>query len=921
MKKLLLFVALAISSMAMAQKGPFAPVGSNWKYWFADEYSSGYIQVTVVKDTVLRGAIAGTEDTIDVNCSMILNPRASFSYASLTATEIPAVEDMSTSSAKYMFREGNKAYIYDPYNFTFYKLIDMDAEPGDTWAMSTFNGKHNNGGYSHTVFHQDPEDGVPEELLPYFNAYKSIRFITKENWACNLDYEPFVDSLLNYGITQEQIDTWQSTYTCNSTASAIDPGTDEGWLYVYNTITAALTENSISWTEDTWACDFAYNYYYGDLTTTVVKSTTRDSALLACDTDLNYMTPSAELPEEIEALWETDVSLNNYNFRIVTKYDWPAYMKYIQPELIKTVEAGGLGLTAAEVKATYSDYAEYVYEEILIPSDVDSVQVVEIRTVEIDGVDVKTIHLGPACHSALDEDALQSEVTVYGALNIDYLNTYSLPWPVNIGESGSTYEILYFGLICGSNGTLDFATETLEEYFETALPTKYEANEVSCAEMEAPKFGLDLKSSPADLKRQATTNALFNQKAAGNIVATPEETLVVNTVVHVVHHPDFPDTKIPESLVQEMIDSINAAFTANNNQSAIHPNFSSVVGNPGIELQLTNLDPDGETTTGIVYHETSDTIYTVGSGDDIQHQYAFKFDDIGRPYAWDHTQYLNIFIADLGGRIGRDVGGFVTNPETSTNDAAYERYLNWLESNDTEYWSNWLDDSEGDAPYLDGLSVDYFATFYSEDVSADLIYKTAIHELGHYFGLRHTFGILVEVEDGVDYSSGFPITSYKDILYGDNLEDTPEQYYKTYIYDDCSREIYQCGRMIQINNFMDYSLPCACMFTLEQAAFMRDFTENLRPDVLTEKRTPSAIAEISKNIAVYPSLTDGPVGITVNNNLSFNAQLLTIDGRILDQTYNAQDAHYFDLSSQAPGIYLVHVFTEGQMISYKIVKQ
>ena len=75
----------------------------------------------------------------------------------------------------------------------------MDANPGDTWEMSLFNGKYNNE-YDRTVFNHDPADGVPSELLPYFHAYRT-KCITDQNWACNLDFPAFKDSLLNNGIT------------------------------------------------------------------------------------------------------------------------------------------------------------------------------------------------------------------------------------------------------------------------------------------------------------------------------------------------------------------------------------------------------------------------------------------------------------------------------------------------------------------------------------------------------------------------------------------------------------------------------------------------------------------------------------------------------------------------------------------------
>ena len=43
-------------------------VGTTWKYWFADEFTTGYINVKVGAIVPKTGVISGTEEEITVDC-------------------------------------------------------------------------------------------------------------------------------------------------------------------------------------------------------------------------------------------------------------------------------------------------------------------------------------------------------------------------------------------------------------------------------------------------------------------------------------------------------------------------------------------------------------------------------------------------------------------------------------------------------------------------------------------------------------------------------------------------------------------------------------------------------------------------------------------------------------------------------------
>lgn len=926
MKKLFLLLMLVCTLGSYAQKMPFAPAGTTWKYWYADENTTGYINVKVLRDDVpITGVIYGTEEEITVNCSEIYNPKGLFAFGSESTIEEPDPEDYNSANFKYMFKEGNKAYIYDKFNGAFFKLIDMDAMPGDKWEMSLFNGKYNNE-YTYTEMLQDISEGVPAELLPYF-YYTITLSITDQNWACYLDYEPFTTALLENGITQTQIDTWKEEYaTCITTGEA-SAGSEHD---LYTTATSLLTSKEYAWTEDTWACDF--KYYHENIeafTFNEIAYADRTAILALCDARLNDMVSPSPMPTEIAELWNvlnrfsSDVD-SNYDFKLITANSWPAFIdNNMKTELKKSVEEGGLGLTDEEIATKYTNYVQYHYQDVPVPSDVDLIEVTEKKDIDINGTVIPVVTMGPACESLLDASAFRSNVSVRGAFNINYLNLLAEPWPYEI-DGGSSYQIYYYGLLCSEHGEYSVETPQLEEYFRVALEDKYNAGTVSCSDISAPQFTLETTAtSSATISDNPFGEYVegFNTSLKASVeVDSPETSYVVNTVVHVVHdEANTPNSKVTVAQINEMLAKINAAFSATNDQSDVHESFKSVIGNPGIELRLATQDPDGNATNGIVYHQAGYAAemdyYTVGSGSTIEEQYAFKFDDVGQPYNWDHTKYLNIYIADFGGKDGTTVGGFVTNPEPSS--ASDADYINWMTSNDLTFWQTWLDDTEGDAPYLDGLSLDFYATFYAEELTEAIKYKTAIHELGHYFGLRHTFALISEVLKGY-----YPGPVYEEVMYGDNFTDTPEQYYKTTVYDDCSRELYQCGNLIQIANFMDYSLPCACMYTDEQAEFMRTFTSTLRPGIFVEESVSTSIAEeVSAQIEVCPNPTEGVFKVSMNTAEEYSVEVYSVTGALIQNIVEAYGETTIDLTAQPDGIYIARVKSQGAVLSYKVYKR
>ncbi|NOR75472.1 MAG: T9SS type A sorting domain-containing protein [Draconibacterium sp.] len=923
MKKLFLLIAVISSMSVFAQvREPFAPAGSNWKYWFADEQTTGYVKVQVIRDDVPKtGVINGTEEEITVNCSELYSNRAFYVHNDQSVHEETPLEDI-TGDYKYMFKEGNKAYIFDKYNSTFYKLIDMDAQPGDQWEMSLFNGTYQYP-WSHVEFYQDVDNGVPAEILPYY-YYTSTLSITDENWMCYLDNPDFRQKLIDNGITEIQIEAWKVDSACVITG-VVDAGDEHAY---FTKATVLMDTKGVEWTDSTWACDLKYyDENVQKLGWQDMSYSEKNSIFALCDTKLNLLKEPSPMPEEIVALWDKMETIDkddglvvNYDFKMVTKHNWARYIdRYMETEMKKSVEDGGLGLTDSLIKVRYTDYFAHMYDTVPSPSDVDLIEVSEKKNVEINGIVIPVVVMSPACESLLDPTAFRSNLDIYGALNINYFNIYGESWPTLL-EGGSTYIIKYFGLLCSDNGEYSIETPALSDYFEVALKNKFSAGDISCSEIEAPKFNVEdsTKSAMAFTGDNpfGIYSALNNSTLKSGAINSPDSVIVVNTVIHVVHNENNPEGKVSEIKLDSLLTAINEALMATNDQSNLNATFAGSVGNAAIELRLAITDPEGNSTTGVIYHETEVETFSL-SGTTNEEKYEYKFNDIGMPYTWDHTKYLNIFIADFGTRDGNQIGGFVTNPEKTAENS--DDFANWYANSDVSFWRTWLDEEASDAAVLDGLSLDYWSTFEA-DMHADLKYKTAIHELGHYFGLRHTFARITEVITGY-YPWGAPM--YSEVMNGDNLDDTPLQYYQTRVYDDCSRELFQCGNMVMINNFMDYSLPCACMYTIEQAEFMRSFTAELRSGVISmEERDKTGIQDnFAYELDVCPNPTTGTFKVIMNNDELFSVQTYTSTGSIVDITMNAYRETEISLDGLPIGVYLVRVHSQGKVLSYKIVKQ
>lgn len=196
---------------------------------------------------------------------------------------------------------------------------------------------------------------------------------------------------------------------------------------------------------------------------------------------------------------------------------------------------------------------------------------------------------------------------------------------------------------------------------------------------------------------------------------------VIPMVFHIVHQ--CGREKIGVAQVQQAIDDLNADFNGRNIDAlrdTLDP-FYHLMDSMDIEFRLATLDPNGNATTGVHWLEHFSSIN--GSGLETSLKSYVN---------WPRNRYLNVWIV------------------SSTGGSGFAQYP-------------WVTDG---SPERDGIVIshDYLGTTGTSEAWRHRRRKILTHEVGHWLGLKHTWG---------DHPSYLSPGDNGSCPIGDGIDDTP----------------------------------------------------------------------------------------------------------------------------------------------------
>lgn len=246
----------------------------------------------------------------------------------------------------------------------------------------------------------------------------------------------------------------------------------------------------------------------------------------------------------------------------------------------------------------------------------------------------------------------------------------------------------------------------------------------------------------------------FTEKFVSENAGATRTVITIPVVVHVVYNTAAEN--ISDAAIASQIAILNEDFRKLNSDAGSVPAlFSGSAADVEIEFCLASVDPSGNPTTGITRTSTTKTSFST-TGD------LMKYGTYGH-VAWDRNSYLNLWVCDL-----------------SSGLLGYAQF-------------------PGGAAATDGVVIDYAYFGGSAYATAPFnLGRTATHEVGHWFNLRHIWG---DATCGTDYVADTP--THNTANYG--CPSYPH-------YSTCS------GTPVEMTmNYMDYTDDaCMYMFTSGQ---------------------------------------------------------------------------------------------------------
>lgn len=397
------------------------------------------------------------------------------------------------------------------------------------------------------------------------------------------------------------------------------------------------------------------------------------------------------------------------------------------------------------------------------------------------------------------------------------------------------------------------------------------------------------ESDANDLYRKAVSMIDRGQRGGG--------VYQIPVVFHIIYNT--PAENLSDDLAHSQIARLNMDYRRlNADTTDTRVEFLPVAADTEIEFYLAGVDPDGNPTNGITHTETSRSDFAIDPFNPASMD-EMKMESTGGVAAWDTEKYLNIWVCDLIGTGSLfQILGFAFPPSIAPN---------------------WPAGSAASSSEFEGVAIHYevfgennplsVGTFATADMG-----RTAVHEVGHYLGLRHIWG---------------------DVLFGDGcteddgLEDTPNASANAgqmcnFSNNTCVDSPVDFPDMIE--NYMDYAEEqCMNLFTEDQVQIMQWMLDSARTGLHTNPVEPSTVNDLvsSSNLSVFPNPATDRLTVQFNRVADFsNVVLVDVQGRVVADFPSAnvmERSFNIDLSSTLNGVYLLSLNVDGLPVQKRVI--